>query len=1112
MKQKIFTQKFKLLLVLAFAMLVGQNAWGQTSLSLVGTSATQDFDTGFSAGGTWTDGSTPLSNWYALGGGAAGIPTAYTLNNGGTSGTSGDGSLKSFGITSNTNRALGWIPSITTSDISYFGWRLKNNSGSTIKILEVKWRGQQWRKTNGLTKSLVLGYQIGSSITNLSTGIYTAFSTFTALFSGTGTTASALDGNASGNYTDKTDYITVNLAAGEEIMLRWQDTRTGNSEQLLAVDNVIVTPQNDQIITFNDNLTSKIYGGSTFNLNATSSSGLPITYTSSNLNIATISGSTVTMVGSGKAVITASQAGNASYSPATNVTQEIWVKPKAPTIAVPTNITTTSFDINWNPDNGLNNANTSYKIEIDTDPAFASVDEIYMGLGTNTANTDADGGFTYVPDTKYYYRIYAVTNTLFSAYSQASFIITGPNTQAYNIVATPTFTTSALTFVSGAFNWSNGAATGRVVFLKEGIGAITPPSDNTTYTASTNWSSLGTQLGSSGYYCIYAGSGNSVTVTGLYPGRTYTVQAYEYQGNPGTEMYLTEVGANNPITFVPWPTTTWTNTTPGHAAENWNTPARWDHNTVPTAALHPAVLVYIDGNCQVTNTAESNNLEIKAIHGGVTPILSVNTSNSLNVVGAFTNSGLPSALVVKSGAGVANGSLTWGSGTVQGTVEMYSKAYTDASSYPAKNRWQYFGIPVTSLTLSNTFANSDERVRKYTETSGAGVDANGLWVPEDINHTNIPKLDGTTVMVPVDGYEVVQTNAKTYNFAGTLNHTSVNKSLTYTSGYYQGSQIIANPFTAAVNIAGLTFSGNVENAVYLYNSGSRAEWSSQLANDAGSNPGTYVVSTPLTAGVLGVPANIPSMQGFLVNASNTGSSIGMPLSSLVSNSTAQRARAISEKTATMIDVIGTLSSDRMWIFSDESCTSKFDNGWDGSKILGSALNTQIYGVGEDGNYQINAVNDINNTYLGFQAGQERNLKMIFTHQNMDTKYGNIYLVDLVANKTVNITASGTEYAFNTEATPTAVNRFKIITQLTAVKNPSASSQLKLVSSQSSVIVSNPTNEAGSLVIYNLSGSAMQTVRFDANGLVTIPINLGKGIYAAKATTATQEVTEKLIIR
>jgi len=75
-----------------------------------------------------------------------------------------------------------------------------------------------------------------------------------------------------------------------------------------------------QTITFNA-LAGTTSATASINLTATASSGLTITYTSSNTGVATISGSRATITGEGSTTITASQAGNANYLPATNVSQ-----------------------------------------------------------------------------------------------------------------------------------------------------------------------------------------------------------------------------------------------------------------------------------------------------------------------------------------------------------------------------------------------------------------------------------------------------------------------------------------------------------------------------------------------------------------------------------------------------------------------------------------------------------------------------------------------------------------------------------------------------------------------------------------------------------------------
>jgi len=81
----------------------------------------------------------------------------------------------------------------------------------------------------------------------------------------------------------------------------------------------------DQTITF-ATLSSKTSGDAPFALTATASSGLAVSYVSSNTSVATVSGSTVTIVGAGSTDITASQAGDGSFNAATNVIRTLVVK------------------------------------------------------------------------------------------------------------------------------------------------------------------------------------------------------------------------------------------------------------------------------------------------------------------------------------------------------------------------------------------------------------------------------------------------------------------------------------------------------------------------------------------------------------------------------------------------------------------------------------------------------------------------------------------------------------------------------------------------------------------------------------------------------------------
>ena len=114
-----------------------------------------------------------------------------------------------------------------------------------------------------------------------------------------------------------------------------------------------------------------------------------------------------------------------------------------------------------------------------------------------------------------------------------------PITQATNVLFNTTTSTS--TNVS----WTNGNGTSRAVFMYKGASGTPLPVDLTTYTANTAFGT-GTQIGTTGWYCIYNGAGTTVNVTGLTPATTYQVMTLEYNGTAGNQMYQTAVSTGNP--------------------------------------------------------------------------------------------------------------------------------------------------------------------------------------------------------------------------------------------------------------------------------------------------------------------------------------------------------------------------------------------------------------------------------------------------------------------------------------------------------------------------------------------------------------------------------------
>jgi gliding motility-associated-like protein len=114
-----------------------------------------------------------------------------------------------------------------------------------------------------------------------------------------------------------------------------------------------------------------------------------------------------------------------------------------------------------------------------------------------------------------------------------------PTVQATNVTFSNTATNSTTA------SWTNGNGVARAVFISHASTGSPLPVNRTTYTANTIYGS-GTRVGTSGWYCIYNGTGNTVNITGLSSGATYRVMVTEYNGIPGAENYLITPSIGNP--------------------------------------------------------------------------------------------------------------------------------------------------------------------------------------------------------------------------------------------------------------------------------------------------------------------------------------------------------------------------------------------------------------------------------------------------------------------------------------------------------------------------------------------------------------------------------------
>ena len=211
--------------------------------------------------------------------------------------------------------------------------------------------------------------------------------------------------------------------------------QTGNDNYNAATEQSVTFNVNKsaQTITFGS-LSDKFSCDNAFDLTATSNSGLAVTYNSSNTEVATVSGSTVTLVGAGTTTITASQSGNAYYNAASGVQQSLNVTAcTLPTIAATTTVTsirsaTASSGGNVTADGGSAISERGICWSTSQLPTIND-SKSWGGTGTGTFNGSLTG---LTPATLYYVRAYA-TNSVGTVYGdQVSFTTLGAYTVTLN--------------------------------------------------------------------------------------------------------------------------------------------------------------------------------------------------------------------------------------------------------------------------------------------------------------------------------------------------------------------------------------------------------------------------------------------------------------------------------------------------------------------------------------------------------------------------------------------------------------------------------------------------------------------------------------------------------
>jgi hypothetical protein len=353
---------------------------------------------------------------------------------------------------------------------------------------------------------------------------------------------------------------------------------------------------------------------------------------------------------------------------------------------------------------------------------------VYIGTGTSFTDTGLS------TSTTYYYRVYTVDK----AFNYSAALSGSATTTAAGYAAEPTAQVTGLNFTSVStsgmtINWTpavSGGGTNHLVVI--GTSLSGDPVDGSGYTANTDFSNAGSSSLAGGKV-VYNGTGNSVSVTGLNYNTTYYVRVYDFNGNAGTENYLTTSPASGNQT-------TEKRTLTSIQDGDFKTGANWVGGVAPT----------LDDNAVV-----AHNLVVNGSNGGSCYNLTINSGAKLS--GYHSNAtGVAAYLNVYGNSIQVDGTLEALAGPTETnttSLTFYQNCTLSGSGSVAINRIR----PGANVTNSEFIFNADANI----------VNTSAAFIFDNSGNSNIGFLINNGKSVSVSG-QITPSVTSTLSLNGSL--------------------------------------------------------------------------------------------------------------------------------------------------------------------------------------------------------------------------------------------------------------------------------------------------------------------------------------------------------
>ncbi len=573
--------------------------------------------------------------------------------------------------------------------------------------------------------------------------------------------------------------------------------------------------------------------------------------------------------------------------------------------------------------------------------------------------------------------------------------------------------------------------------------------------------------------------------------------------NPGNEEYLA-VDSTYQITIQGIPPTF----IGGAENDLWSTDANWVNGAKPdetqTASITAPVTIQDEKiNVNKVRVASAGSIHITSTGGltiGEGGIQTVTTDGSAIVIDNL-----------HSGAGFFRISPDCEDELPRITMRYQTNSTLDNGAN--KNaEWQYIGAPGEDASVHVDY---NTWLYRLDESQ-----ADWVLMPQNNNHT----------LSPFQGYALTQYGQPTYEWNAQMTNRNCTIPLTYHFDGRKGQNLIANSYTAPIDVTqmipedfqmidGQSEYYDITQTLYLYNSGSWNAWHTQDSLGTGisldgnnTTPGQYYAIPVLAVaeGYIPEKPTIAPMQGIYVRvrAKKTGGdthvgNIIFDYNRIVMGTDhdmnrPMRAPQTTDKNTSddhfrRVRIVANSTnsgSDRLYIIQAHNTTRNYDNGYDAPNQATQGI-VNIYTYESGGKMEVSCANNIDSTYIGFMAGEDRTYTLHFNTIVGET----LCLQDLTNGEKINIVEGGT-YTFEAEPQSTNNQRFLLLAPQGIKSDTDEIDSVNIWYSNRTLYITNAADNS-TLQLYDVSGHQIFSTTIHHTPYTVDLTHLTEGVYMAR---------------